>query len=143
MRAKNRIPKSRAKTAYGLLSAVCRLILDEPKRYDQSSFIIRRDGAGGALSHHHASRGVPACGTVGCVAGWVATLKHPKPFGYGETSYIAKRILGLSDSAAFHLFDGGACSNTRLQTKQHAKAGVAHIRRFLKEHARQLKAKRV
>lgn len=57
------LPKSKAKTAYGLLSEVRRLILEEPKRYDQGAFICRIGGKG--RSWDLDPEQAPACGTVG------------------------------------------------------------------------------
>lgn len=131
------IPKSKAKTANGLLSEIRKLILAEPKRYDQFdwlSFEVR-----GLLA--------PACGTVGCVGGWTVFLKQ----GRRSNTPSAAGILGLSDSQADELFRGGAAGRRRgrdgVETEQsiaaHARRGAAHIRRFQKKHATQLRAKLV
>lgn len=130
---KNLIPKSRAKTAYGLLSEVRRLILAEPKRYDQATYIAREPT--------WYLKELPACGTIGCVAGWVATLKHGKPFTYAQTPTIAASILGLGHEWA-DLFTPSAALG-KAQSPQHARSGAALIRRFQKKYAKQLKAKRV
>lgn len=135
-----KIPKSKAKNAYALLNEVKALILEEPKRYNQSIFIAR---APDDISDCDAPEGIPACGTVGCVAGWVATLKRPSGrFGYDQASGIAGRILGLSAIQQSNLFDGGAV-NGSTGTMAYAKNGAKHITEFQKQHARQLKAKRV
>lgn len=138
---KSLIPKSRAKTAYGLLNEVKRLILAEPKRYDQGTFIARRNGH----SRLFDPQDFPACGTVGCVAGWVATLKTEKLFEYGATPLIAKRILGLDRLQQAELFDGcaGATIEHTAQTLKHAQAGVAHIERFQQRYSAQLRRTKV
>lgn len=132
------IPKSKAKTAYDLLSEVIALIRAEPKRYNQNRFIGRQ----GEAPTGAAPIGYPACGTVGCVAGWVATLKSPGGFSYGATESIARRVLGLDYVVAEQLFAGGIVPGEP-QTVAHARHGAAHIRRFQKQYEKQLKAKRV
>jgi hypothetical protein len=89
---KDLIPKSKAKTAYGLLSEVRKLILEEPKRYDQGIYIARINGANDSVDLRSEYRQEPACGTVACVAGWVATLKRGSKFGYDEADEIASEI---------------------------------------------------
>lgn len=142
--AKNAIPKSKAKTAYGLLSEIRKLILEEPKRYYQGSW---------RASDWLAPEQLPACGTVCCVAGWVDTLKSPKPAGDKDWDVIedrplaaarAIRILGLSENQSWTLFNGHAAGDySNSDPAAHAKRGAAHIARFQKKYAAQLKAKRV
>ena len=134
------IPKSKAKTAYSLLSEVRTLILAEPKRYDQTTYIARPDGLG--ESYEFTSRGFPSCGTVGCVAGWVATLKGPRLFSYGAAGGIAASILGLGDAQYYELFGGGMVKGNA-QTRAHAKSGAAHIAAFQKKYRAQLLAKKL
>lgn len=135
------IPKSRARTAYGLLSEVRALILAEPKRYDQGLYIMRADDDKDSAD---VRRGYPSCGTVACVAGWVATLAHSEPFHAGETVGIASHILGLSWIQTGELFNGSAVSDhLGPQTKRYAKAGAKHIADFQRKHRAQLKTTRV
>lgn len=143
---KNLIPKSKAKTAYGLLSEVRALILAEPLRYDQGTWIERKDNPRRNFDGDicEAPKSYPACGTVGCVAGWVATLTRKETWAYDETEGIAQIKLGLNDEQAIMLFDCDAVRHTiEPQTIQHAKAGARHIQRFQKKHAAQLKAKKL
>lgn len=141
---KTALPTSRAKTAYGLLSEIRRLILAEPKRYNQKRYLERVDANSpwidaGVLS---ASDAAP-CGTRACVAGWVVTLQHGADATYLSAAVDAQEILGLDCDAADALFAGHAAGTTTPGTKAHAKAGAAHIARFQKQHAAQLKATRV
>jgi hypothetical protein len=138
---KTTLPKSTAKTAYRLLTEIRGLILAEPKRYNQSRFIARANGVG--LADTHTELGFPACGTVGCVAGWVATLKHSASFKYVQTETIAAKVLGLDEKQRWELFSGSACIATDPQTIEHAEQGAAHIAAFQKKYAKQLKAKAV
>ncbi len=136
-----KLPKSKATNAYDLLEEVRQLILEEPKRYNQEVFrVVEPD-------EYDAPLGLPQCGTVGCVAGWVITLKAPdtRP---GLTCAIAQDILGLNDDQVGTFFDGAALArkfpeHDYVQTKAYARAGAAHIRRFQKKYAAQLKAQKV
>lgn len=139
------VPTSRAKTAYGLLSEVRRLILAEPKRYSQGTWLQR---AASTTPDLMPVGGFPSCGTVGCVAGWVATLKRPRRwFNPLVSGLIARRVLGLSEDQADLLFDGDAAyqrnPDADSQTAAHARAGAAHIYSFQKKFATQLRAKRL
>lgn len=62
------IPRSKAKTVLGLLKDVKRVILEEPKRANMGVF----------YKEISPSYGGPACGTVGCFAGWVCLMATGK-----------------------------------------------------------------
>lgn len=132
---KKTIPLSRAKTAYGLLSEIRRLILDEPKRYDQTD-VLRTRPLYGTGSYW------PSCGTVGCVAGWATTLKGKPSRDGWKTLMRARHILGLDAQQADDLFDGGAAGHDP-QKPGHARRGAYHIAAFQVAHAKQLKAKKL
>lgn len=129
------IPKSRAKTAYTLLTEVRELILSEPLRYNQRDWLSR-------VEEHEGVCLFPKCGTVGCVAGWVATLKEGRSFDWAKSADLARPILGLSYDQGEELFNGGAVRGTS-QTVEHAKAGAQHIAAFQKKYRAQLLAKKV
>jgi hypothetical protein len=155
-------PTSRAKTAYGLLAAVCKAILAEPKRYNQTIWFEtlsdereshtiemryarwnpaaeRRERARFARKQQE----FPACGTVACVAGWVLALQRGRlPHDQHSVELPAKRILGLNSAQAFQLFTSDAVRG-RPGTPRYAKAGVRHIQKFMRMNAEQLKAKRI
>lgn len=139
MKKQTTIPKSKAKTAYGLLTEVKRLILAEPKRYRQTTWGVRESVDGPVYD-------MPACGTVACVAGWVMTLKRPrKPLDF-LTGENAQKILGLSETQHTELFAAYALvsrTSAAPQTLAYAKAGAAHIAAFQQKYAAQLKAKKV
>jgi len=137
-----KVPTSKAETAYELLTDVCRVILDEPRRYAQACFIARPGGRGGAQD----SRGFnkqPACGTMGCIAGWIVTLKQGDRFSYKNTRHEANQILGMDETE--DLFAGNLLDGVKANqgTMAYARAGVTRIRAFQNAHATQLKAKRV
>lgn len=140
------IPKSTAETAYDLLSEVAALALAEPKRINMNTWRLRA-GVDGC----EPVRGYPECGTVGCIGGWVDTLRN-------APSHAAQNILGLTDEQADELFyDDGLLkeagnveddedddvTDSLAQTPEHANNVVAHIRKFQLKYAAQLKAKRV
>lgn len=145
--AKNAMPVSKAKTAYGLLSEIRKLILEEPKRYDQGTW----GRVGEHAAYYYGKEHVPACGTVGCVAGWVSALKGgpvgAHPGGPYPDDYAAKVLFGYEGDALFcdlaaELFDGHAAGQ-RDSVEAHAKRGAKHIAKFQKKYAKQLRSKRV
>lgn len=132
------LPKSKAKTAYGLLSEVCAVVLAEPKRL-RMSVPLR-------LNAHEFLDDAPICGTVGCVAGWTVMLKLAPREVIGSTCDAAATILGLTDTQAsklFYEFPSDHGDTSREGSRGHAKAEVKLIRKFQKTHAKQLKAKAV
>lgn len=153
MKSQSLVPKlTRPTTAYALLSNICKLITEEPKRYYQRTWIDLAD-----LSVDKGK--FPACGTMGCVAGWVETLRSSSDRAYdkahaltngGKTAIFesARRTLGLTTVEARCLFAAEALEDLhggRLPvaagTSGYAKFGVRHIRAFQQKHAKKLKAK--
>lgn len=126
------IPKSRAKTAYVLLSEVRALALEEPKRMRMSCWggVV---GNAETLPESHR----PACGTVGCIGGWVNVLS-PKSRRNGASS-----ILGLNSDQTDELFYGDLCTDDDQGTMKHARRVGALIRKFQKKYRAQLLAKKV
>lgn len=152
------VPKlTRPTTAYALLSKICTLIKEEPKRYNQGSWIrLRFEWEGTGQSDEWLDRMFPACGTVCCVAGWVETLRtspvvvnilEEDSAYFSRVAAAARRTLGLTSKEAGKLFSGDAIDelgegDTPLQgTPEYAALGVKHIRAFQKKHAKKLKAK--
>jgi hypothetical protein len=132
------LPKSKAKTAYDLLSDIAALALEEPKRIDMDVFCQRAD----MPSHAWKPRaGFPDCGTVGCIGGWASMLKHGKFTDEDD----AAALLGLTAGQACELFYPSDlladAAGGHAQTPAHAAAVVRHIEQFQTKHAAQLKAK--
>ena len=132
------IPISTARTAWGLLQAVKRAIRADPLRVDMRRF----------YGHCGPEEGGPACGTVGCFAGWVNILAGYRGGNYEDAQ--AKMLLGptldyyLASGA--HVFNSGygdQCAVTRTGSKAHADALVARIDRFMRRNAPALKARRL
>lgn len=129
-------PRTRAKTPIAILKAVVKAIRAEPRRYDQGDWLdvwkpgddVRRGWPKPAT--------MPTCGTVGCVAGWVATLTRPKRERYPRHSTVLKRAiraLRLEDWQAGELFEGQAVAGTP-GTAAYVEAGVQHIEAFMRKH---------
>ena len=141
-------PRLRAKTAYGWLAGVARLILEEPKRYNQELFIRYARGYQ-PLSERFQTSSFPACGTIGCVAGWTAQSRYPdRRIPYSAVSNTACEILGLTYEQAKELFNGSALDSNGEELPPHgslayAELGVAHIRRFMKKYSKQLRSTRI
>lgn len=126
------LPKSKAKTAHGVLSEICALVLAEPRRLSMRTWCISRDMlAPGEDARDYVARGFPSCGTVGCIGGWTETLRPDA---------AARITLGIDRDLGEELFYPRELLAQREQTVAHARATVAHIRRFQRKYAAQLKA---
>ena len=68
------IPKSKAKTAYGLLADVYKAIEEEPRRFYMEYVCPVYRGKEIVDTELHGKK-LPECCTVGCYAGWVQYLK--------------------------------------------------------------------
>lgn len=161
---KKYLPTSRAKTADGLLAEIQRLILAEPKRYNQDLWVELLPPEKDEFGYVNDTSKFPSCGTIGCVAGWCATLKGSprtiKRFAEGKLDYdtiykTAQRVLGLSDPQAEELFasspenfvgldkNGYRSLIARPGTKAYARLGYNHIQAFRDKYRAQLRATRL
>lgn len=143
------LPKSKAKTAWGLLSDVIRAIRAEPKRIDMDTFGQRRPE----------SNGGPSCGTVGCFAGWVAVLgghdirrEEVDAEGVaidllGESTYCDGPIdyytVGGDRRYVFNEGYGDGIYRLPKGTPEYVEAVVARIENFRRVNEKALKAKRL
>lgn len=71
------MPESHATNAYDLLSDVIRVIQEEPKRLLMDDWLVQPDRHYSWTACVAKLGGPPACGTIGCVAGWVVVLAAP------------------------------------------------------------------
>lgn len=138
------IPRFRGKTALDALKWVQRVIKREPKRYNQTIVCHIR---GGYDSSHVLEDNYPACGTIGCVAGWIFAGTAPKVVrndveGFTNALFVARKLLGLSGPQSAALFHGGAAMGDG-QTQEHADSGIRHIQNFIDLYKRQLRARRI
>jgi hypothetical protein len=148
------LPISKAKTAYGLLQDVKRAIFGEPKRVTMGCFIGRKDP----------DENGPACGTVGCFAGWVNILSgnrshHADDFEARETlgedlTYYLARAGKKHDTVGatfemhdtFYVFNAGHGDDIHLLpqgTRRYAQAVVRRINRFIALNEKALRARKL
>lgn len=113
------LPRSKAKTAWGLMVDVKKAILADPKRADMRVY----------ENPLAPQNGGPACGTVGCIAGWVAILgKGAQREGHNSED-IAIELLGEDinyrtvaknagdySTYVFNTGEGDDCYTTRSNT---------------------------
>lgn len=139
------VPVSRAKTAWGLCADVIRAVMKEPKRVNMNVFVLRVAPEDGG----------PACGTVGCFAGWVALFGAPqldRELLSVNAADEAVRLLGNNIKYwtvgpegrwVFNSGVGDACEHTNPGTKAHARAVVTRIRKFMLVNEKALRARKL
>ena len=134
------IPRSKAKTAWGLCADVIRVIMAEPKRADIGSYITKESPKSGG----------PACGTVGCFAGWLTLLKGGREgmsVGQHAVSLLGNNIdyrtVGPNRDYVFNSGEGDTCGTTIPGTLSHACAIAARIRKFMTVNEKALRARKV
>lgn len=149
------LPISKAKTAYGLLSDVCKVILAEPKRV----FMPAWGGVPGNKDQVLQGFGLtrllpnvsgPECGTIGCIGGWSECLLRDRPGADGRRQDVFEifKFTSFSDGAVFtqglfYLLYMWAVEDTAYGTRAYATAVVKKIRRFQKTHAKHLKSLKI
>jgi len=141
-KTKDLVPKSKAKTAYGLLSDIAKTITDEPKRYNQGQWLVTLNDDQRKAYEAYGDP-APKCGTIGCVAGWAVTLKRApliSTFFNGDSvQATAADLLDLSTDQQSELFGvPDQFEGKEPQTRAYARMGVAHIRKFQKKYRAQL-----
>jgi hypothetical protein len=141
------LPLSKAKTAYGLLQDVKRAMLAEPKRVTMTCFVGKQAP----------EENGPACGTVGCFAGWVNLLSGnftpcadddnaKNVLGYDLNYFLQGDGENLERNETFYVFNGGFGDGiTGLQqgTRRYAQAVVRRINRFIKVNEKALRARKL
>jgi hypothetical protein len=79
----NELPVSKATNLYDLLDDVVTAAEEEPKRFDQGWWIGRYPTVtwppNSCITAHIRDIGAPACGVVGCTAGWIVVLSGNLP----------------------------------------------------------------
>lgn len=121
-------PRTRAKGPIAILKAVAQEMLKEPLRYDQTDW--------GLVYVGEEEDKRPPCGTTACVAGWVTILTRPPEVEtvrhLCNAEEVARTRLGLDSEQARALFSGSAVGGIP-GTAYHAKEGVKHIERFMRQ----------
>lgn len=141
------------RTAFDLCEMVAQHIEEEPRRYNQGTWMKRLSPRDFKLAFGVA----PPCGTMACRAGWLVHL-HDGPsvdaaivntgFHSMFTPTRANQILGMDEKDTSDLFNGSAVRSytdaigkPRFGTKAYAREGAVGLRRFMREHAARLKAR--
>lgn len=149
----SKVPYSDAKTAYTLLSDVIRTILEEPKRVHMDNWLLQGEGVKDFLYRKGVlDIGGPACGTIGCISGWITTLKPNAnvssiagediiaPYiGWGggiDGAYLRRQEMREAADAMFMDTTVDATYGTR----KYARIVAGRIRKFQKVWAKDLKA---
>lgn len=128
-----KIPTTRSKDPVVILRTVAKAILQEAKRYNQGIWFAEKGKRTGEL-YDEQIKEYPSCGTVACVAGWTCAVTRT-PMTLGDTESEAQKLLALNGYGYYSdaLFSADAISSTlKPGTKAYAKAGVEHIRRFVR-----------
>jgi hypothetical protein len=136
----------KAKTAYGLLSNIIRIIEKDARHMRMGQWIMDPDNL------LEAER--PECGTVGCIGGWIDTITERRNYRNAQKTLGFLRMSPLTESGDYSpeyleedraiegLMFGELCSASGQGTKKHARAVIKVIRKFQKTHkARLLKTK--
>lgn len=149
------MPATSATNAYDLLERVAQIVEEQPLRYHQGEWLVNRRYMN---PENVSSDTTPECGTIGCVAGWIAALTHPNTglLNYEGVGNHAAEVLGLTSEKAYRvLFAGDAIKEQYLEehpeksdwfgaeldevlpspgTAEYAKLGANHIRRYMAEN---------
>lgn len=135
---------TRTITAAALLKRVKALVLEEPARLNMNSYVV-------ALMGRYASEdkprqpgqfyaAEPACGTIGCIAGWAAILlrgDRARPVQIGDhAAFVVGRAVGDARGHVAGLFVAGSLLGETLDfgqpgTEEHAQFVAARIDRYL------------
>jgi hypothetical protein len=129
---KTAMPRSRAGSAYELLNDVVGAIRAEPRRLWMPTWILSRK----EFKHAFGTRRGPACGTAGCVAGWMVLLHdgRRRALQAARAESVGERAHELLGCEPGLLFEGGVCDDrgqeVRPFTRGYVDAVVDRIRRF-------------
>lgn len=130
-------PRSDAECAYDLLEDIIKAIDEEPKRIRMGDWLVRTNESPEYLKEHD----LPACGTVGCIAGWATVLKPDADERYWDVEGSAAELLGLTADQVSHLFyyfPAVVGEDSTAGTREYADKVIAHIREFMAANMAQL-----
>jgi len=140
-------PSSAAINAYELIDDVCRAILQEPRRLNMNYWMALEIETG-ADPTYFAPSGLPACGTVACVAGWTVLMHpqnrvNPQDWNVAKTAkYILAGEHPTMWSALSNLFQLSGIGFDP-GTIAYAEIVVGELRAFQTEYAEQLRNRRI
>jgi hypothetical protein len=107
-----------------LLQRIKKHILEDPKRLDMGMFLARKEQHPGAYKY-------PACGTVGCIAGWACVLSKENLTRSDEIEQRAAELLGLTPIQAARLFYSGSGMGHKAQSRKMARSVAKIIDTFI------------
>jgi hypothetical protein len=150
------IPTAKANNAYDLCLEVIDAMLEEPKRVNMGYFCLLV-GQGEEHASHYEVGQAPACGTIGCFAGWVNLITFDRNVANNHAQDLAKAVLGEglryrfagANGRLYHYFNAGGGDgilnnpDAKPGTSEYAIAVVQRIRRFMKVNAKALKARTI
>jgi hypothetical protein len=149
-------PRSDANNAYDLLDDVVACIEAEPLRLAQGTWIALGRDLSTLIRLSNVERG-PACGTAGCVAGWMCVLKRGDEMpGYWGVEGRAMEMLGVyddDDDGHVALFEVRTLFGGQVDDDDGHEIGYGHpeyvplvvrrIRNFQREHEQALKERQL
>lgn len=152
----NLIPHSHASNSYELLEDVCRVIVEEPKRFFWGAWFKDLDGDyvreyGPKTWQDRNFK--PACGTVACVSGWISLITEPTLKGFDERvaeynfKWFPAVLRNDLDLVFYAKYAGPGKSLPFAKINQiageshadYADRGIAMIRQFMADHEVTLK----
>lgn len=138
----SKLPYSNATNAYALLSDVITTILEEPKRLNMDDWLMTGPYMVARCSANRTT--APACGTVGCISGWLATLTPQLNIDamHGENIIAPLSVdlsMGQMRNAAYDMFLDTHV-DARYGTLKYARIVAGHIRAFQKRWKSQLQS---
>lgn len=149
------VPKSRATNSYDLLKDVIKAIREEPRRIYMRDWWIpeeRLENQTDVVLKELSTSRFPACGTVGCIRGWMGLLVHnigdrgiPSVAGTG-TDLLPSAYSNISRQDTDNLFYGSAeypFPDAKHGTVEYAEAVVENIEKYLAKWEERLKAHRI
>lgn len=140
---------SRARTAYGFLRDVQRTILADHQSADMTTVCMWASD----VDEDDMLR--PACGVVGCFAGWVNLKSLGRELTLQQSGVQnARNFLGSTlnysfggpDGDSYYVFNAGSgdrCETTKPGTKAHARAVARRIDGFIKRNEAALRARKL
>lgn len=142
---KHAMPYTRSKDPVKILTTAVRAMREEPLRYWQGWWVLKRkrDGsyASGSAFFSNIPSGLldekplgPACGTVGCIAGLAVAVTTPRgkrmPSSYAIPTR-ARELLKLDHLPSQRLFNAEAVRGT-YGSPAYVERAVRHIERFMR-----------
>lgn len=142
------IPQSTARTGWELCEEIKRAFREEYKRVNMDCVVATRTP----------ERGGPACGTIGCFAGWGLMLRgvpivggidvrmgdRTVYFSVGIEKLLGKQqyhCVGPAQEWVFNIGYGDDCDRTRPGTRAHARAVIRRINHFMQVNEATLKTR--